>query len=104
MKPFTKRLSGFICLGGKSIASALLIFSTLLFFQTAYSQTSKGELEKQREEIKAINENLESMIVEHTNGIEVKNKELSEYAYIIPNWRYLSIELSTGADKLWTTP
>jgi len=40
------------------------------------------ELEKQREEIKAINENLESMIVEHTKGIEVKNKELSEYAYI----------------------
>jgi len=40
------------------------------------------ELEKQREEIKAINENLESMIVEHTKGIEIKNKELSEYAYI----------------------
>lgn len=40
------------------------------------------ELEKQREEIKSINENLESMIVEHTKGIEVKNKELSEYAYI----------------------
>jgi len=40
------------------------------------------ELQKQREEIKAINENLESMIVEHTKGIEIKNKELSEYAYI----------------------
>lgn len=40
------------------------------------------ELEKQREEIKAINENLEGMIVAHTQGIEMKNKELSEYAYI----------------------
>jgi signal transduction histidine kinase len=40
------------------------------------------ELERQREEIKAINENLEGMIVEHTQGIEIKNKELSEYAYI----------------------
>lgn len=40
------------------------------------------ELQKQREEIQAINENLESMIVEHTKGIEIKNKELSEYAYI----------------------
>ena len=40
------------------------------------------ELEKQREEIKAINENLEGMIAEHTRGIEMKNKELSEYAYI----------------------
>lgn len=40
------------------------------------------ELQKQREEIKAINENLEGMIVEHTKGIEIKNKELSEYAFI----------------------
>jgi len=40
------------------------------------------ELQKQREEIKAINENLESLIIEHTQGIEIKNKELSEYAYI----------------------
>jgi len=40
------------------------------------------ELEKQREEIKAINDNLESMIVSQTRGIEIKNKERSEYAFI----------------------
>jgi len=40
------------------------------------------ELHKQREEIKSINENLEGLIIEHTKGIEIKNKELSEYAYI----------------------
>lgn len=41
-----------------------------------------NELKKQREEIKSINENLEGMIVEHTKGIEAKNRELSEYAFI----------------------
>jgi signal transduction histidine kinase len=40
------------------------------------------ELSKQREEIKSINENLESLIIEHTRGIENKNKELAEYAFI----------------------
>ncbi len=40
------------------------------------------ELKTQQEEIKAINENLESMILEHTKGIETKNKELAEYAFI----------------------
>jgi signal transduction histidine kinase len=40
------------------------------------------ELQKQREEIKSINENLEMLIVEHTKGIENKNKELAEYAFI----------------------
>ena len=41
-----------------------------------------NELHRQREEIKSINENLEGLIVEHTKGIEAKNKELSEYAFI----------------------
>lgn len=40
------------------------------------------ELQTQQEEIKAINENLESMIIDHTRGIENKNKELAEYAFI----------------------
>ncbi len=40
------------------------------------------ELKTQQEEIKSINENLESMILAHTKGIENKNKELAEYAFI----------------------
>lgn len=40
------------------------------------------ELKTQQEEIKAINENLESIIKEHTRGIEIKNRELAEYAFI----------------------
>ncbi len=40
------------------------------------------ELKMQQEEIRAINENLESIIQEHTRGIEVKNRELAEYAFI----------------------
>jgi signal transduction histidine kinase len=40
------------------------------------------ELDKQRAEIKSINENLEELIVQHTRGIENKNKELAEYAFI----------------------
>jgi len=40
------------------------------------------ELKTQQEEIKTINENLESIIKEHTRGIEIKNRELAEYAFI----------------------
>jgi signal transduction histidine kinase len=40
------------------------------------------DLQSQQEEIKAINENLESLIVDQTKGIEIKNKELAEYAFI----------------------
>jgi signal transduction histidine kinase len=40
------------------------------------------ELKTQQEEIKAINENLENIIKEHTRGIEIKNRELAEYAFI----------------------
>jgi signal transduction histidine kinase len=40
------------------------------------------KLKTQQEEIKSINENLESIIREHTRGIEVKNRELAEYAFI----------------------
>lgn len=40
------------------------------------------ELTTQQEEIKSINENLEALIADHTRGIESKNRELSEYAFI----------------------
>ena len=40
------------------------------------------ELRSQQEEIRAINENLENIIQGHTRGIEIKNRELAEYAFI----------------------
>lgn len=40
------------------------------------------ELKMQQEKIRTINENLESIIQEHTRGIEIKNRELAEYAFI----------------------
>jgi len=40
------------------------------------------ELKSQQEKTKMINENLESLIQEHTRGIESKNRELAEYAFI----------------------
>jgi signal transduction histidine kinase len=50
------------------------------------------ELRTQQEEIRAINENLESMIVDHTRDIELRNKELAEYAFI--NAHHLRAPLS----------
>jgi signal transduction histidine kinase len=40
------------------------------------------ELATRQEETRAINDNLEAMVYERTKQIEVKNRELSEYAFI----------------------
>jgi signal transduction histidine kinase len=44
--------------------------------------TQNEVMNRQQEELKSINENLESIIHERTKEIEKKNKDLSEYAFI----------------------
>ena len=43
---------------------------------------SKEEIQAQAEEISAINENLESLVLKRTAELERKNKALEEYAFI----------------------
>lgn len=45
-------------------------------------QDQNDELQKRQEETLSLNENLESIVEEHIKGIEDKNRQLAEYAFI----------------------
>jgi signal transduction histidine kinase len=69
-----------------SIVSILLLVIAFLFKKQRETnhllQEQKAEIETQSEHIKAINNNLELMILERTRQLENKNKALEEYAFI----------------------
>ena len=85
-------VNAFLLNGGLILVAVAIFMITLI--QTRYNlnvreikarlalKLSNEEINAQAEEIKAINENLEALVVLRTVELEKKNKALEEYAYI----------------------
>ncbi len=65
----------------QTIIIVATVFTLLLVLFLAYIYKNKTLIQKQKDEIEALNQNLEEMVQQRTQKIELRNKQLREYAF-----------------------